>query len=121
MDVTKVDIWILGDRNYPIAHVKLPGFAVSDFRELVQRAQALNPAVRPDDVVRAIFRLGSYRVLQNLIRGIPVRVGDLPAPTDGRGSRSGNAHRAPMHRARRAATDESRARRRKSNPNDRVG
>jgi hypothetical protein len=77
MTVTKVDIWILGD---PIAHVKLPTFAVSDFPDLLDRARDINPAARPDDVVRAIWRLGSYRLLQNLIRGLAISVKDLPVP-----------------------------------------
>jgi hypothetical protein len=80
MTVTKVDIWILGDRNYPLAHVKLPSFAVSDFPDLLERAREMNPAARPDDIVRAIWRLGSYRLLQNLIRGLPISVKDLPVP-----------------------------------------
>jgi hypothetical protein len=80
MDVTKVDVWILGNCNYPIAHVKLPSFAVSDFPELLERAREMNPATRPDDIVRAIWRLGSYRVRQNLLRRLPISVKDLPVP-----------------------------------------
>ena len=81
MDRTvKVDMWILGPRNYPQAHVKLPEAVVSDLPDLIASARGLNPAVQTEAVVRAIWRLGSYRLGQNLLRRIPVRVADLPTP-----------------------------------------
>jgi hypothetical protein len=60
--------------------MKLPEVVVSDLSELVARARELNPAVQTESVVRAIWRPGSYRLRQNLLRRIPVRVADLPSP-----------------------------------------
>jgi hypothetical protein len=82
MDIKKAEVWLLGDRNYPLGHVKLPAAAVADLPDLVRRARDLNPASEPDDVVRAIWRLGSSRLFQNLVRGLPVRVTELPMPVD---------------------------------------
>ena len=44
-------------------------------------SRALNPAVRIDAVVATIWRLGSYRLGQNLLRGIRVRVSDTTGGT----------------------------------------
>lgn len=58
--------------------VTLPEHVVGDLPALVARARILNPAVRLDAVVASIWRLGSYRLGQNLLRGIPVRISDQP-------------------------------------------
>jgi hypothetical protein len=78
-EVIWVDMWVLGPRNYPHAHVKLPAHLVSDLPRLLAAAQDLNLAVTPEVIVRAIWRLGSYRLGQNLLRRIPISVADLPA------------------------------------------
>jgi hypothetical protein len=74
MDKTRrVDLWILGARNFPQAHVKLPETLVDDLPDLLARSRELNPAVDTAAVVRTIWRLGCYRLRQNLLRRIPVR------------------------------------------------
>jgi hypothetical protein len=51
---------------------------VRDLPDLVARAQQLDPTVTADAVVHAIWRLGSYRLGQNLVRRIPVRISEPP-------------------------------------------
>jgi hypothetical protein len=84
LDVRRVKVWLLGDRGYPERLVKLREERVRDLPDLIVAAQQLNPAVTVDAVVHAIWRLGSYRLHQNLLRRIPVKVSDLPkCPTPG--------------------------------------
>jgi hypothetical protein len=78
LTVRRVNVWLLGDRDYPERVVKLPHDRVRDLPDLIASAQRFNPAVTPDDVARAIWRLGSRRLHQNLLRRIPVRLSDLP-------------------------------------------
>jgi hypothetical protein len=77
--VVVIDMWILGERRYPFAHVKLPEDVVRDFPRLLELARGLNPAVSAESVARAIWRLGSYRLEQNLLRRIPLATGDVSA------------------------------------------
>jgi len=58
----------------------VPTRHVKDLPDLIAGARALNPLTTPEDVVRAIWRLGSRRLWANLCRHIPVRDGDLPEP-----------------------------------------
>ena len=78
MDVRRVKIWLLGDRDYPERLVALGYDRVRDLPDLIARAQQLNPAVTADAVVQTIWRLGSYRLGQNLLRRIPVKTSELP-------------------------------------------
>ena len=78
MIVRKAHIWLLGNRNYPERLVKLPEHLVGGLPDLIASAQRLNPGVTPDAVVQAIWRLGAYRLGQNLLRRIPVKLSDLP-------------------------------------------
>jgi hypothetical protein len=78
MVVRHAHIWLLGNRNYPERLVKLPEHLVVSLPELITNAQLLNPGVTPDAVVQAIWRLGSYRLGQNLLRRIPIRLPELP-------------------------------------------
>jgi hypothetical protein len=81
MDSVKaVDVWIVGDRNFPQSHLKLATHVVEDLPELVRSAQELNPSTTVETVVRAIWRLGSYRIRQNLLRRIPMRASDFRMP-----------------------------------------
>ena len=81
MDSVKaVDVWIVGERNFPQSHLKLPAHLVEDLPELIRSAQELNPSTTVETVARAIWRLGSYRVRQNLLRRIPLRASDFPMP-----------------------------------------
>jgi len=78
--VVRVDVWVLGLRDYPLAYAKLPATLVADFAELLHGAQRLNPATTPDAVVRAIWRHGSRQLWRNLRHRIPVTAQDLPEP-----------------------------------------
>jgi hypothetical protein len=77
MDVRRVNVWLLGNRNFPERLVKLPEHLVRDLPDLVARAQQLNPAATADGVVRAIWRLGTYRLGQNLLRRISLNPSEL--------------------------------------------
>ena len=78
--VVRVDVWVLGLRDYPLAYAKLPATLVADFAELLHGAQRLNPATTPDAVVRAIWRHGSRQLWRNLRHHIPLTAQDLPEP-----------------------------------------
>jgi len=79
--VRRLKIYVLGQRDYPEALITLPEHLVADLPDLLDRSRALNPAVRIDAVVATIWRLGSYRLGQNLLRGIRVRVSDTTGGT----------------------------------------
>lgn len=76
--VARVDIMILGERNYPEAQVKLPDVVVADLPVLVEAAQAVNPSASYADVVRAIWRYGSREVRSALARGGKLSPQGLP-------------------------------------------
>jgi hypothetical protein len=78
LDVQRIDVWLLGHHNYPERRVRLADHLVADLPDLIAGAQQLNPAVTPEAVVQAIWRLGRYRLQQNLLRRIPLRACDLP-------------------------------------------
>lgn len=78
--LARVKLWFLGPRDFPAAVVTLPEHVVSDLPDLLARARALNPAVPLENVVYTIWRLGSRRLDQNLVRRIPVRMSGLPSP-----------------------------------------
>jgi hypothetical protein len=77
MDVRRAKMWLLGPRDYPEQVVTVPEHLVRDLPDLIAQAQRLNPAATPDAVVKTIWRLGSYRLGQNLIRRIPIRLAEL--------------------------------------------
>lgn len=77
-NVRRLKIYLLGPRDYPEAVVTVPEHLVTGLPELVERARAQNPAVRIDEIIATIWRLGSYRLGQNLLRGLPVRISDQP-------------------------------------------
>jgi hypothetical protein len=74
--VRRLKVYVLGPRDYPEALVTLAEHLVGDLPDLVARARALNPALSLDAIIGTIWRLGSYRLRQNLIRRIPVSVRD---------------------------------------------
>jgi hypothetical protein len=78
--VVRVDVWVLGPRNYPVGYAKLPATLVADFADLVDGAKRLNPATTPEAVVRAIWRYGSRQLWRNLRHRIPITGQDLPEP-----------------------------------------
>ncbi len=77
--VKRLKIYLLGPRDYPEALVTIPEHLLAGLPDLVERARAQNPAVRLDTIIATIWRLGCYRLGQNLLRGIPVRVREPPA------------------------------------------
>ena len=78
MRVVRVKLWLLGERDFPEAVVTLPAHVVSDFPDLLARARGGTPGVSMDSVLYSVWRLGSRRLDENLARGIPIRVADLP-------------------------------------------
>ena len=85
--LTRIKLWFLGPRDHPEGVVTLPEHMVRDFPSLLEQARKLNPAVSVESVVYTIWRLGSRRLEQNLVRHIPVRVSELPhaaAPNEAR-------------------------------------
>jgi hypothetical protein len=81
--VRRAKVYLLGDRNYPEGVVNIPEHLVGDLPDLVRRVRATNPAVPLDAIIGTIWRLGCYRLGQNLLRRIPVRVRDPRAPQAG--------------------------------------
>ena len=79
--VRRLKIYVLGQRDYPEALVTVPEHLVAGLPDLVARARGQNPAVRIDEIIATIWRLGSYRLGQNLLRGIRVRVSDTTGGT----------------------------------------
>jgi hypothetical protein len=72
----RAKMYLLSEHDYPEAMVRISEHQLGDLEDLIARARALNPAVRLDDIVAHIWRLGCYRLGQNLLRRIPVRIGD---------------------------------------------
>ena len=75
--VEHIELWVLGRQRYPHTCVRLPEHLVSDLPELLDGAQALNPAVDVDALVRSVWRLGCQQLRRNNERGVPVRAADL--------------------------------------------
>jgi len=86
----RVDVWVLGARNYPLGYARLPAMLVADFADLLHGAKRLNPATTPEAVVRAIWRYGSRQLWRNLRHRIPLTAQDLPEPKP-----LGNADNSP--------------------------
>jgi hypothetical protein len=81
--VSRIDIWASGRGGYLHTRVKLPEHLVRDLPQLLQGAQAVNPAVDADALIRTIWRLGCQALERNNQRHVPVRLADLPhARTD---------------------------------------
>ena len=74
----RAKVYLLSERDYPEAVVNIPERLLADLPNLVARARATNPALPLDAIIATIWRLGCYRLGQNLLRGIPVRVRDAP-------------------------------------------
>lgn len=78
MKVTRIDLQILGDRNFPIATARINEEQCRDFPTVLDAALKLNPSTTPEDVARAIWRYGTRALQGNLARRIPIRVETLP-------------------------------------------
>ena len=72
--IKRLKVYVLGERDYPEALITVPEPLVRDLPDLVARARAINPATSVDRVVQTIWRLGSWRLDQNLRHHIPVKV-----------------------------------------------
>ena len=81
--VRRLKIYLLGERDYPEAVVTVPEHMLGDLLGLIARARATNPALPLDAIIGTIWRLGSYRLGQNLLRRIPVGVRDPQGPQPG--------------------------------------
>lgn len=76
--IVRVDVLVLGERNFPVSAVKLPETAVADLPELLEAAKRMNPSLTYDEVVRSIWRYGTKVLRDALARGVPLKVSDLP-------------------------------------------
>lgn len=76
--VTRVDLMVLGERNFPVYSLKLPQTAVADLPELLAAARRMNPSFTYDEIIRAIWRFGTQRLANTLAKGVLPRVEDLP-------------------------------------------
>lgn len=76
--VVRVDLLILGERNFPVASTKLPATVVVDLPELLEAARRRNPSLTYEEIVRAIWRHGTKCLRDAISRGEPVNVNALP-------------------------------------------
>lgn len=84
--VKRIDVLILGDRNYPMAQVKIPEHLCFDLKQLVEAGQILNASIGEEEITRAIWRLGSRQLRRNLARGILPSASDLAPEKAANGS-----------------------------------
>lgn len=82
--VDHIELLLLTDRKYPIKKIKLLKHLVEDINYLVPAAQKLNPSLTEDDVIRAIYRLGSRSLRANIARGIAPNPTSLPEVQPGK-------------------------------------
>jgi hypothetical protein len=78
--IRRLKVNALGPRDYPKVVTTVPGHLVGNLPDLIRRARATNPGLPLDAIIATIWRLGCYRLGQNLLRGIPVRVRDPQGP-----------------------------------------
>lgn len=78
MKVSRIDLQILGERNFPLATARINAEQAKDFPTLLDAAVKLNPATTPEDVVRAIWRHGCRRVNNILATRHPINTDELP-------------------------------------------
>jgi hypothetical protein len=71
---------LLSPKGYPHTRVRLPEHYVSDLPTLLAGAQAINPGVDADALIRKIWRLGCRALLRNNERRVPVPISELPLP-----------------------------------------
>ncbi len=70
--IRRVDIWLVGDRNYPVAKVSLPESLVADLTTLLAGVRELHPSADLRATVRGIWRLGCLAVRRNHRKRIPL-------------------------------------------------
>lgn len=80
MRTVRVDVVVLGERNFPIGFSKVGEEAVSDYAALLLAAQKKNPAANHDDVIKSIWRLGSVALADRLRKGWLIDTDELPGP-----------------------------------------
>lgn len=78
--VVRVDVLIMGERNFPVAQTKLPVTVVADLPLLLEAAKRANPSMTYEEIVRAIWRYGTKQLRSNLATGKPIpSTQNLPA------------------------------------------
>jgi hypothetical protein len=75
--IRRVDVWVLGEGNFPIAKISLPEALVADLPALLDGVKELRPSADLRATVRAIWRLGSTALRRNREEGIPLVPADL--------------------------------------------
>ena len=77
MGVRRVNVWLLGNRDFPERLVKLPEHVVRDLPELIARAERLNPAARWTGSCGPSGGWEHTGLGQNLLRRIPLNPSEL--------------------------------------------
>lgn len=93
--VHRIDLQASSRTSYLHTKMRLPEHVVSDLPALLKAAQALNPAIDPEALVRTIFRLGMRAVRRNNERGVPIRLADLPYARVAADEQEAAAHQPP--------------------------
>src|SRR4051794_38482912 len=75
--IRRIDIWLVADRNFPVAKISLPQALVGDFTTLLAAVRELRPTADHRTVVRAVWRLGSKAIKRNSRKHIPVVPADF--------------------------------------------
>jgi hypothetical protein len=75
--IRRVDVWLLGDGNFPIAKISLPEALVADLPTLLDGVRELRPSADLRATVRAVWRLGSAALRRNRQKGVPLVPADL--------------------------------------------
>lgn len=78
MKVTRVNVQLLGARNFPLATGKIPEELCHDFGEVYAAALVNNPTATPEDVVRAIWRYGTRATRKAIKEHISIKTEALP-------------------------------------------
>lgn len=76
-EIRRVDIWIVGDRNFPLAKISLPESLVANLPTLLDGARELRPSADLGSIVRGIWRLGCLAVRRNRRKRIPLVAADF--------------------------------------------
>jgi hypothetical protein len=75
--IRRVDIWLVEERNFPVAKIALPEALVGDFTTLLAAVRQLRPTADHRTVVRAVWRLGCKALKRNSRNRIPVVPADF--------------------------------------------
>jgi hypothetical protein len=72
--VKRVQVTILGERDFPFAQFYLEEVYVKDFAALVDAIHAEHPALTDREAVRLLWRYGTRSVRGALTKRVPLRI-----------------------------------------------